>query len=116
MATEPNIKSDTSEVCAGCKKSPTSLSQALKRCARCKEVFYCSRECQKTDWKSHKKSCNKTPRRPSLSGDGIDLGGNGFDAFSYYNTVAHTIPAARELAKKLNISLPTGGDGEQGMA
>jgi hypothetical protein len=110
MATESSIKSDTSEICAGCKKKlhfSISTAEALKRCARCKETFYCSRECQKTDWKSHKKSCDKTPR-PSLSD-------NALDSFFYYNNVAHTIPAARELAKKLKISLPTGGNCRQTM-
>ena len=27
-------------------------------CSRCKMVSYCSKECQKKDWKRHKKSCN----------------------------------------------------------
>lgn len=37
--------------CASCGK-PASL-----RCARCKKVHYCSKECQKADWPSHKRVC-----------------------------------------------------------
>jgi len=29
----------------------------MKRCTRCKKVWYCSQECQKTDWGTHKISC-----------------------------------------------------------
>ncbi|KAF8891586.1 hypothetical protein CPB84DRAFT_1784053 [Gymnopilus junonius] len=31
----------------------------LKVCAGCKAVKYCSRECQKTDWKNHKSQCTQ---------------------------------------------------------
>ena len=27
------------------------------RCSKCKRVRYCSRECQKSHWKGHKKTC-----------------------------------------------------------
>ena len=31
----------------------------LRKCNRCKNVVYCSRTCQKLDWKlSHKDNCN----------------------------------------------------------
>jgi len=32
-----------------------------KYCTRCQTVKYCSRKCQKADWKKHKKYCNKNP-------------------------------------------------------
>ena len=33
------------------------LKAATKKCGNCKDVSYCSRECQKTDWKEHKEAC-----------------------------------------------------------
>ena len=42
-----------SNSCVICKKDAT------KRCVKCLQVWYCSRECQVADWKTHKKYCNK---------------------------------------------------------
>ncbi|KAE8551755.1 hypothetical protein TMatcc_001737 [Talaromyces marneffei ATCC 18224] len=47
---------DESQHCANCAKASTS-DNALKRCAKCKTTFYCSRDCQKSHWKTHKKVC-----------------------------------------------------------
>jgi hypothetical protein len=52
--------------CAGCGRQQTEL--VLKRCARCEAVWYCSRECQLNDWKSHKRSCKKGAK-PICVGD-----------------------------------------------
>lgn len=45
------------EPAPGCAKCGTSAAK-LKVCSRCKGVSYSSRECQKADWKEHKKLCN----------------------------------------------------------
>ena len=34
-------------------------SSNLLRCGRCKAVWYCSEECQKKDWRKHKKMCTE---------------------------------------------------------
>jgi hypothetical protein len=40
--------------CAACGEE-----KAMKKCSRCKSVSYCGQECQKLDWFSHKKFCNR---------------------------------------------------------
>ena len=46
--------------CEGCGISQEDADKELLRCARCHQVCYCSRECQKIHWKeSHKKICNQ---------------------------------------------------------
>mmetsp|Transcript_8690 Transcript_8690/g.20330 ORF Transcript_8690/g.20330 Transcript_8690/m.20330 type:complete len:323 (-) Transcript_8690:305-1273(-) len=43
--------------CAHCGKEEALLEVDLKRCLRCKRVAYCSKECQKAGWKTHKNTC-----------------------------------------------------------
>jgi hypothetical protein len=49
-------KKGRSRVCAkgGC----GALIDESKRCSRCSLVYYCSRDCQRADWKAHKPKCN----------------------------------------------------------
>ena len=49
--------------CGACGKK--SRVKALKRCGKCRDVYYCSGECQKKDWPTHKKSCHTPPRAES---------------------------------------------------
>jgi splicing suppressor protein 51 len=51
----PTQNQDT-EFCKACKKS-ADTSTKLSRCAGCYSARYCSRDCQKQDWKLHKKVC-----------------------------------------------------------
>ena len=41
------------QVCCVCSK------EGAKRCSKCKLQYYCSKECQQSDWKNHKVVCRK---------------------------------------------------------
>ena len=46
------------------------------RCSRCKLVYYCSVDCQRTDWKEHRATCKGAKTRPGRrrSGSGREPG------------------------------------------
>lgn len=51
--------------CKNCKESETFRQTfqpdfRMKRCARCRKVFYCDEICQRKDWKIHKLICKQT--------------------------------------------------------
>ena len=43
--------------CAACGVWQLDTDRKLERCSGCMRVYYCGRECQKKDWKEHKKDC-----------------------------------------------------------
>ncbi len=43
------------EVCGGCQK--IQLLGVIMQCERCLNAYYCNVECQRKDWKRHKKEC-----------------------------------------------------------
>lgn len=45
--------------CGGCgRRENLDRGEKFKKCAACKKIYYCSRKCQKKDWKSgHQMSC-----------------------------------------------------------
>lgn len=49
--------SASTKACANCGKIETDPEKPLKPCSKCQTVRYCSRDCQKADWKVHKKTC-----------------------------------------------------------
>jgi hypothetical protein len=42
---------------AGCAAAGCASEEASSVCSRCEAVRYCSRECQRTDWRAHKPAC-----------------------------------------------------------
>ncbi|KAK2762747.1 hypothetical protein FQN54_000921 [Arachnomyces sp. PD_36] len=102
---EPN--STTS--CATCKKERSSLAAPLKKCSRCGGPRYCSLECQKAHWKLHKKVCKAAKTGPSTNNEDMD-------SFNYYNKVAHGVQKAQDLARALNLTLPSGENITEGIA
>jgi hypothetical protein len=52
----PQIIGSPDHFCSKC------AHPAKTRCGRCRCIYYCTRECQATDWTDHKSVCNKTKR------------------------------------------------------
>ena len=50
---------------AGCAFAGCASDEASSVCGRCQAVRYCSRECQRTDWKAHKPVCAAAHVTPS---------------------------------------------------
>lgn len=70
--------------CSNCSKPQAELPEPLKRCAKCQTALYCSRECQKANWKSHKPTCHlpgSAPPNPAQESGGRH--NPGFDAFNH---------------------------------
>jgi hypothetical protein len=64
VAKPPSSKEDQADdpyTCSYCRKNST---KELPSCARCKKQAYCSKACQKTHWKSHKKECQPVDTVP----------------------------------------------------
>jgi hypothetical protein len=51
----------THQTCACCGITAKAAGSSLLRCSRCQLIKYCGLECQKKDWKKHKRRCSPCP-------------------------------------------------------
>lgn len=100
-------------ICRNCNKLGTDFSS----CSRCKTTFYCSRECQKADWKAHKLSCvrqTKEMKKEMKSGNALFhtfLKKNSMDVMMAFNdAMEETGLPRKDLLLELNFR--SDGDGE----
>lgn len=60
-------------VCGGCGEAQGEKGGELQVCSRCRDRKFCSRECQKKAWKTHKIICSQPAARMSAFLDSIPL-------------------------------------------
>lgn len=107
--------SNSTTACASCKKDRSALPNPLKICSRCGGPRYCSQECQKSDWKQHKKVCKPSNSSQKGTTSASTPQSSKVDAVQYYNKVAHKVPEAQSLARSVNLTLPTEHDRPEGI-
>ncbi|GFH52501.1 hypothetical protein CTEN210_08977 [Chaetoceros tenuissimus] len=66
------VNEDKKHLCLTCGKQEQDDGSKLMKCARCKSVSYCSRECQVKDWKEHKSYCKIATTKSEEEKDAID--------------------------------------------
>jgi hypothetical protein len=82
--------------CRNCEKLETQMDGALlMKCQRCKVAYYCSKECQVGDWKSHKKEC-KALGNGSVGRSAVKTSQNTTSAF----LTSNYFDIAKEVYKK----------------
>ncbi|KAI1821154.1 hypothetical protein F4861DRAFT_482569 [Xylaria intraflava] len=52
------------EKCWVCNATEASSGKKLLKCSRCREALYCSAECQKRDWRTHRMECLPSDAHP----------------------------------------------------
>lgn len=63
-----NTKPKESKHCETCNNAQRNDGRALMTCAQCRAARYCPRECQKADWRTHKRMCAQIQGRHKKDG------------------------------------------------
>ncbi|OJK02135.1 hypothetical protein ASPACDRAFT_40953 [Aspergillus aculeatus ATCC 16872] len=53
--------------CFHCGQIQSDMGHALRRCGKCKEAWYCDKECQRGHWRDHKHGCVRMDERRMLN-------------------------------------------------
>lgn len=82
---------------------------ATTRCARCKAVFFCGRECQKKAWRTHKKECfeNTGPPPCSPQTEGLQPTAAGVRVATLQRPVGQTLTAGATTLQPVRLQPAT---------
>lgn len=99
-----NRDTHTGPICSTCHKPQSELGDELKHCARCRSARYCSKECQKKDWKTHKRSCTSPGATPAPSQSEPQRHDPGFKAANHLHGLTndgylHKLPEKEAFAQ-----------------
>lgn len=95
----PNYERSYSVSCEACSDA-VPLDRGKKYCKGCMVVVYCSKACQKADWKRHKKVCGKEPKKDILHGKDKETYKADIDVTGDY---FHSVPGLDTFAKALYL-------------
>lgn len=109
-ASQAQVQPGDDSKCHECKKTSNTLAAALKTCSACAKAWYCSQDCQKKNWKSHKPTCLANRQKSNGSASSSRSPRSTQDPVHYFVSTAHTRPEAAALARSLNLPLPTSID------
>lgn len=94
----------TAKTCRKCLKCDPSeaFQKSLMRCARCQSAYYCSKACQKADWKTHKMACEPTSKATQKRDDAIEELLKNFIQNQYVDIMAKMVDVSEKtgVAKK----------------
>lgn len=104
--------------CGSCHRWATE-DTPLSLCSGCKLIYYCSKDCQRKAWKSHKPVCQKdeAPKSPfdytqkeyvdlvhQVSPAYLALGND--TSLNYFTNVAPLKSEVQELAERIKFPIP----------
>ncbi|CZR50317.1 uncharacterized protein PAC_00189 [Phialocephala subalpina] len=104
-AEEERLKLVAKIGCKKCKQLPKS-GQTFNRCSGCKEVQYCSKGCQRADWKEHKMFCQIVQITTSAARISTINAEAALDGHTYHVRNWASTPEVQTLAKKMGLKLP----------
>jgi hypothetical protein len=94
--------------CAICNKGEEEIAGQLRFCSGCTGIRYCSVECQKADWKRHRKDCMKAQKITTPTNKSRVI-----LPYEYFSQIAPTKPEAQELADEIDIKFPRASLGSE---